>query len=109
MTMRGRVKSRTQVRDLSFGQSQQVQVAGATAFVFVLQGNINVQAAVETYVHTLQAEETLRLDFSNPLGPGVVDADCGYGCGAGPNCRAVPGRCYRWRLVRMPGEQAGFF
>lgn len=69
MTMRGRVKSRTQVRDLSFGQSQQVQVAGATAFVFVLQGNINVQAAVETSVHTLQAEETLRLDFSTPSAP----------------------------------------
>jgi uncharacterized protein len=69
MTMRGRVKSRTQVRDLSVGQSLQVLVAGGTAFVFVLQGNINVQAAAETFVHTLQAEETLRLDFPTPSTP----------------------------------------
>lgn len=69
MTMRGRVKSQTQVRALSSGQPQQVLVAGETAFVFVLQGNINVQAGAETSVHTLQAEETLRLDFSTPSAP----------------------------------------
>ncbi len=66
MTLRGRVTTRTQVRELSVGDAQQVQVGGGTAFVFALHGNLGVQVAAETSTYQLQAEETLRLDSSMP-------------------------------------------